>query len=92
MPCCARTLEETERRRVNRRFGKAAGRGSHETVDRTRATTLAVAAAMPDFIVKQLDQALRWHTALQQLAASGQSHDRSRLPGQTQASNTRCWR
>jgi len=50
-----RTLEEAERRRVNpTASARPPDAEANELLDRTRAATLAVAAAMPDFIVKQL--------------------------------------
>ena len=50
-----RTIEEAERRRVNP-TASALPRASEATglLERTRAATLAAAAAMPDFLVKQL--------------------------------------
>jgi hypothetical protein len=50
-----RTLEEAERRRVNpTASARPPDAEANELLDRTRAATLAAAAAMPDFIVKQL--------------------------------------
>jgi hypothetical protein len=50
-----RTLEEAERRRVNpTASARPPNTEANELLDRTRAATLAAAAAMPDFIVKQL--------------------------------------
>jgi hypothetical protein len=50
-----RTLEEAERRRVNpTASARPPDAEAQELLDRTRAATLAAAAAMPDFIVKQL--------------------------------------
>jgi len=49
------TLEEAERRRVNpAASARPPDAEATELLDRTRTATLAVAAAMPDFIVKQL--------------------------------------
>ena len=54
-PLLRRTLEEAERRRVNP-TGSALPPDAEasELLDRTRTATLAAAAAMPDFLVKQL--------------------------------------
>jgi hypothetical protein len=50
-----RTLEEAERRRVNpTASARPPDAEANELLDRTRVATLAAAAAMPDFIVKQL--------------------------------------
>lgn len=50
-----RTLEEAERRRVNpTSSARPPDAEAQELLDRTRTATLAAAAAMPDFIVKQL--------------------------------------
>ena len=50
-----RTLEEAERRRVNPTASALPPDAeANELLDRTRAATLGAAAAMPDFIVKQL--------------------------------------
>src|SRR6266550_2758786 len=50
-----RTIEEAERRRVNPiASARPPDAEAQELLDRTRAATLAAAAAMPDFIVKQL--------------------------------------
>jgi hypothetical protein len=50
-----RTLEEAERRRVNPAASALPAEAeTNALLDRTRAATLAAAAAMPDFIVKQL--------------------------------------
>jgi hypothetical protein len=50
-----RTLEEAERRRVNpTASARPPDAEANELLDRTRTATLAAAAAMPDFIVKQL--------------------------------------
>jgi hypothetical protein len=50
-----RTLEEAERRRVNpTASARPPDAEANELLDHTRAATLAAAAAMPDFIVKQL--------------------------------------
>ena len=50
-----RTLEEAERRRVNpTASARPPDAEANELLERTRAATLAAAAAMPDFIVKQL--------------------------------------
>ncbi len=50
-----RTLEEAERRRVNpTASARPPDAEAQELLDRTRAATLAAAAAMPDFLVKQL--------------------------------------
>jgi hypothetical protein len=50
-----RTLEEAERRRVNpTASARPADAEATELLDRTRTATLGAAAAMPDFIVKQL--------------------------------------
>jgi hypothetical protein len=50
-----RTLEEAERRRVNpSASARPPDAEANELWDRTRYSTLAAAAAMPDFIVKQL--------------------------------------
>jgi hypothetical protein len=49
------TLEEAERRRVNpTASARPPEAEANELLDRTRTATLAAAAAMPDFIVKQL--------------------------------------
>jgi hypothetical protein len=49
------TLEEAERRRVNPAASTLpAGAEANDLLNQTRTATLAVAAAMPDFIVKQL--------------------------------------
>jgi hypothetical protein len=54
-PLLRRTLEEAERRRVNpTASARPPDAEANELLDRTRAATLAAAAAMPDFIVKQL--------------------------------------
>jgi hypothetical protein len=54
-PLLRRTLEEAERRRVNP-TGSALPPSAEATelLDRTRTATLGAAAAMPDFLVKQL--------------------------------------
>jgi hypothetical protein len=54
-PLLRRTLEEAERRRVNP-TGSALppDAEANDLLDRTRTATLAAAAAMPDFLVKQL--------------------------------------
>src|SRR6267142_2357063 len=50
-----RTLEEAERRRVNpTASARPPDAEANELLDRTRTATLAAAAAMPDFLVKQL--------------------------------------
>lgn len=50
-----RTLEEAERRRVNpTASARPPDAEANELLERTRTATLAAAAAMPDFIVKQL--------------------------------------
>src|SRR3989454_9602153 len=50
-----RTLEEAERRRVNpTASARPPDAEANELLDRTRVATLAAAAAMPDFLVKQL--------------------------------------
>lgn len=50
-----RTLEEAERRRVNpAASARPADAEAESLLERTRVATLAAAAAMPDFIVKQL--------------------------------------
>jgi len=50
-----RTLEEAERRRVNpTTSAMPPDAEAQELLDRTRGATLAAAAAMPDFLVKQL--------------------------------------
>jgi hypothetical protein len=50
-----RTLEEAERRRVNpAASSRPAEPEANQLLDQTRAATLAAAAAMPDFLVKQL--------------------------------------
>jgi len=50
-----RTLEEAERRRVNpTASARPPDAEANELLDRTRTATLGAAAAMPDFIVKQL--------------------------------------
>jgi len=50
-----RTLEEAERRRVNpTASARPPDAEATELLDRTRVATLAVAEAMPDFLVKQL--------------------------------------
>jgi hypothetical protein len=50
-----RTLEEAERRRVNPvASARPPDAEANELLDRTRTATLAAAAAMPDFLVKQL--------------------------------------
>ena len=50
-----RTIEEAERRRVNpTASARPPDAEAQELLDRTRTATLATAAAMPDFIVKQL--------------------------------------
>jgi hypothetical protein len=50
-----RTLEEAERRRVNpTASARPPDAEANELLERTRQATLAAAAAMPDFIVKQL--------------------------------------
>ena len=50
-----RTIEEAERRRVNpTASARPPDAEAQELLDRTRTATLAAAAAMPDFIVKQL--------------------------------------
>ena len=50
-----RTLEEAERRRVNpTASARPPDAEANELLEHTRAATLAAAAAMPDFIVKQL--------------------------------------
>ena len=50
-----RTLEEAERRRVNpTASARPPDAEAQELLDRTRTATLGAAAAMPDFIVKQL--------------------------------------
>lgn len=50
-----RTLEEAERRRVNpTSSARPAEAEANDLLERTRNATLAAAAAMPDFIVKQL--------------------------------------
>jgi len=50
-----RTLEEAERRRVNpTASARPPDAEANELLDRTRRATLAAAAAMPDFLVKQL--------------------------------------
>jgi hypothetical protein len=50
-----RTLEEAERRRVNpTASSRPAEAEANQLLDQTRAATLAAAAAMPDFLVKQL--------------------------------------
>lgn len=50
-----RTLEEAERRRVNpTASARPPEKEANELLDRTRVATLATAAAMPDFLVKQL--------------------------------------
>jgi hypothetical protein len=54
-PLLRRTLEEAERRRVNpTASARPPDAEAQELLDRTRAATLSAAAAMPDFIVKQL--------------------------------------
>jgi len=54
-PLLRRTLEEAERRRVNpTASARPPDAEAEELLDRTREATLAAAAAMPDFIVKQL--------------------------------------
>jgi hypothetical protein len=54
-PLLRRTLEEAERRRVNPvASARPPDAEAEELLDRTRVATLAAAAAMPDFIVKQL--------------------------------------
>jgi lipoprotein signal peptidase len=54
-PLLRRTLEEAERRRVNpTASARPPDAEAQELLDRTRAATLAAAASMPDFIVKQL--------------------------------------
>jgi hypothetical protein len=50
-----RTLEEAERRRVNpTASARPPDAEANELLERTRTATLAAAAAMPDFLVKQL--------------------------------------
>ena len=50
-----RTLEEAERRRVNpTASARPPDAEAQDLLDRTRTATLAAAAAMPDFLVKQL--------------------------------------
>src|ERR1044071_1134160 len=50
-----RTLEEAERRRVNPvASARPPDAEANDLLDRTRTATLAAAAAMPDFLVKQL--------------------------------------
>src|SRR6185503_21091854 len=54
-PLLRRTLEEAERRRVNpSASARPANEEAEGLLERTRTATLAAAAAMPDFIVKQL--------------------------------------
>lgn len=54
-PLLRRTLEEAERRRVNPTTSALPPNAEAEALlERTRAATLGAAAAMPDFIVKQL--------------------------------------
>src|ERR1051325_1793997 len=54
-PLLRRTLEEAERRRVNpTASARPPDAEAEELLERTRVATLAAAAAMPDFIVKQL--------------------------------------
>jgi len=54
-PLLRRTLEEAERRRVNpAASARPPDAEAEELLERTRVATLAAAAAMPDFIVKQL--------------------------------------
>jgi hypothetical protein len=54
-PLLRRTLEEAERRRVNpAASARPPDAEAEELLERTRMATLAAAAAMPDFIVKQL--------------------------------------
>jgi len=54
-PLLRRTLEEAERRRVNpTASARPPDAEAEELLDRTREATLTAAAAMPDFIVKQL--------------------------------------
>jgi hypothetical protein len=54
-PLLRRTLEEAERRRVNpTASARPPDAEAQELLDRTRTATLAAAAAMPDFLVKQL--------------------------------------
>jgi hypothetical protein len=54
-PLLRRTLEEAERRRVNpTASARPPDAEAQELLDRTRTATLDAAAAMPDFIVKQL--------------------------------------
>lgn len=54
-PLLRRTLEEAERRRVNPTASALPPDAeASELLDRTRTATLGAAAAMPDFIVKQL--------------------------------------
>jgi len=54
-PLLRRTLEEAERRRVNpTASARPPDAEAQELLDRTRTATLGAAAAMPDFIVKQL--------------------------------------
>jgi hypothetical protein len=54
-PLLRRTLEEAERRRVNpTASARPPDAEAQELLDRTRTATLGAAAAMPDFLVKQL--------------------------------------
>lgn len=54
-PLLRRTLEEAERRRVNpAASARPPDAEAQELLDRTRTATLGAAAAMPDFLVKQL--------------------------------------
>jgi len=54
-PVLRRTLEEAERRRVNpTESARPPDAEAQALLDRTRVATLGAAAAMPDFIVKQL--------------------------------------
>ena len=54
-PLLRRTLDEAERRRVNPvASARPPDAEAQELLDRTRTATLGAAAAMPDFIVKQL--------------------------------------
>jgi hypothetical protein len=54
-PLLRRTLEEAERRRVNPTASALPPDAeANELLDRTRTATLGAAAAMPDFVVKQL--------------------------------------
>ena len=61
-PLLRRTLEEAERRRVNPTSSALPPDAeAQDLLDRTRAATLGAAAAMPDFIVKQLIKRSRAH-------------------------------